>query len=460
VSGAARVAADRPMRIPDLLSSRRGRLAAFFFLYVAEGIPLGFTATAVATQMRRQGLGVAEIGGFVGALYLPWAFKWAYGPFVDVLSSERFGRRRTWLVLAQSLMIATLLVALPVDFAADVKIFTALVIVLNVFSATQDVAADALAVEAIPGRERGVANGFMFAGQYLGQAVGGSGALFLAPYVGFRATFVFVAGAIALVTAFVSLPLREPAGPPRARPPGAPVAAAARAIATFARDAGRAFVGSRAALAGLVYGALPAGAFALSLALQSTLAVELGLGDHGIATLSFLTTVVAALACVSGGWASDRLGRRRMLALYVVLTAVPTLWLAWAMARAGWVMPVDPRAAARPAAPGALVATFWAATLVHAAFHGMMFGTRTALFMDITTPRVAATQFTAYMALLNLVTSTSARWQGAALERWGYPATLAIDSAVGLLGLAVLPLVAPGRAPPAAQDLRASARDR
>ena len=76
-------------RMPDLLSTKRGRLAAFFFLYVAEGIPLGFTATAVATQMRRQGLGVAEIGAFVGSLYLPWAFKWAYGPFVDVLSSER-----------------------------------------------------------------------------------------------------------------------------------------------------------------------------------------------------------------------------------------------------------------------------------------------------------------------------------------------------------------------------------
>lgn len=38
---------------PDLLATRRGRLTAFFPLYVTEGIPLGFTATAVATQMRR-----------------------------------------------------------------------------------------------------------------------------------------------------------------------------------------------------------------------------------------------------------------------------------------------------------------------------------------------------------------------------------------------------------------------
>ena len=56
------------MRMPDLLSTRRGRLATFFFLYLTEGIPLGFTATAVATQMRRQGVGPAEIGAFVASL--------------------------------------------------------------------------------------------------------------------------------------------------------------------------------------------------------------------------------------------------------------------------------------------------------------------------------------------------------------------------------------------------------
>ena len=90
----------------NLLATRNGRLAAFFALYLTEGIPLGFTATAVATQMRRQGLGPAAIGAFVGSLYLPWAFKWAVGPFVDVFGAERFGRRRVWIVAMQCLMVA------------------------------------------------------------------------------------------------------------------------------------------------------------------------------------------------------------------------------------------------------------------------------------------------------------------------------------------------------------------
>jgi len=190
-------------------------VAAFFLLYLTEGIPAGFTNIAVATQMRRAGLSPAVIGAFVGALYLPWAVKWAFGPFVDVLSSERWGRRRGWILLTQMMMIATILVAMPVDFATRLGLFTAIVFVHNIFAATQDVAIDALACSVLRDDERGLANGLMFGGQYLGTALGGTGALFLASVAGFPVTFIAVSAAIALVTAVVAWPMREPPGPPR-----------------------------------------------------------------------------------------------------------------------------------------------------------------------------------------------------------------------------------------------------
>jgi MFS transporter, PAT family, beta-lactamase induction signal transducer AmpG len=59
--------------------------------------------------------------------------------------------------------------------------------------------------------------------------------------------------------------------------------------------------------------------------------------------------------------------------------------------------------------------------------------------MDITNPRVAATQFTAYMAMMNLAIAIAASWQGVAVEAWGYPVTLLIDAITGLLCLALLP---------------------
>jgi len=136
-----------------------------------------------------------------------------------------------------------------------------------------------------------------------------------------------------------------------------------------------------------------------------------------------------------------------MLALYLAGTAIPTLILAWAMHQAGWVFPVNPQLANRPVPPSSLLSMFWAMTLLYAVPQGLMYGTRTALFMDITTPRVAATQFTAYMAMLNLVISYSANWQGWAVERWGYPATLVIDSVIGLVSIGLLPLMGKLQAP-------------
>ena len=58
--------------------------------------------------------------------------------------------------------------------------------------------------------------------------------------------------------------------------------------------------------------------------------------------------------------------------------------------------------------------------------------------LGFTATAVAATQFTAYMAILNLVIAYSAAWQGFYIEAWGYPTTLAIDATVGLLGIVVL----------------------
>ena len=433
------------MRLPDLLATKAGRLTTFFMLYMTEGIPLGFTATAIATQMRRQGLGPVAIGAFVGSLYLPWAFKWVMGPFVDAFSSDRFGRRRTWILATQVGMMATLVFAMPVDYVAQIGLFTAIIFLHNVFGATQDVAIDALDVSVLPEHERGVANGFMFAGASIGQAVGGAGVLFLTALMPFGSTYIFVAAAILMVTVFIVLPLKEPPGPPKVSTGKSPMASVLADLARFVREAWRAFTGSRPALIGVVTSLLPFGAYALSLALQSNLAVELGLDDNAVAQLNLVSTVVFAFACVAGGWVSDRFGRRSSLALFVFLTVIPTLWLAYAMQQAGWIMPVDVKDPSRPAPDAALVTTFWLAVIAFNVFQGLYYGVRSALYMDVTTPAVAATQFTAYMALSNLAITYTSWWQGLSIVSWGYPVTLVIDSVAGLVVLFLLPFMAARR---------------
>jgi PAT family beta-lactamase induction signal transducer AmpG len=447
--------------MPDLLATKRGRLATFFLLYVTEGIPLGFAATAVATQMRRDGVPPDRIGAFVASFYFPWAWKWAAGPVVDLFYSDGLGRRRAWIVGCQAMMAVTLLAAMPVGFSAQLGLFTAVLLVHNCFAAVQDVAIDALAVGTLRDEERGLANGLMFAGANVGQMVGGAGVLLLVKFVpGFNYTFFFVAGCILAVTFAVTLRIREPPTRPtreaagaRAEPPGdvldyrsgdeampeEPLAQLRVELKGYLVTAFRSILGGRVAVAALVLALLPAGAYALNLALQSNLAVELGLNDDRVGYLSAASTVAGAVGCVCGGWLSDRLGRRKALALYVVLMALPTVALAWTMHRHGWVMPVDPRMPDRPTPATLLLKVFWWATIVYSLFNGLMYGARSALYMDISNPAVAATQFTAYMAMMNLVISYSALWQGKAVVRWGYPVTLAADAAFGLVCLLALP---------------------
>jgi PAT family beta-lactamase induction signal transducer AmpG len=464
----------------NILATKRGRLAAFFLLYVTEGIPNGFATVAIAWRMREEGLTPKYIGLFIAALVLPWAFKWAVGPIVDLFYSDRLGRRRAWIVTMQVLMCGTLLAALFADYKSATPViffdlcfvskgwviasiapslFTLILIVHNVFAATQDVAIDALACGTLQEEERGLANGLMFAGAYTGQFIGGPLVQRLwYEGVSLNGTFFFVIGCILAITLGVALHLREPKGdrPPHAG--GSRFRAAAVQIHGYVRQAGRACFGSRPAFMGFLFAVLPMGALALSLVLQTSLAVELRLDKKQISNLNTVTIAIAIVCCVLGGVLSDRLGRRRMLALYILGTLVPTLFMAHVMYRHGWIMPVDPQLPNRPMPHDSLITSFWIANIVFSVFQGLYYGSRTALFMDVCTPAVAATQFTAYMALMNLVTSYTSAWQGAAIDAWGYPATLVIDSAVGLICLIPLSLMRPTAAP-AAHDRQGENKD-
>ena len=166
------------MDAKNLLDSTKGRFLTFGLLYISEGIPYGFTSTAMVAFMRTEGLSLSQIGTFVAALFLPWAFKWAWAPLVDLIGLKRFGGRKAWILICQALMIITLYAVSQIDHHQYFELLVTLVIVHNIFAATNDVAIDSLAVNTLKADERGQGNGFMFGGAYIGQGLGGGGAMF------------------------------------------------------------------------------------------------------------------------------------------------------------------------------------------------------------------------------------------------------------------------------------------
>ncbi|HOG13146.1 MAG TPA: hypothetical protein PLR47_09110, partial [Smithellaceae bacterium] len=59
-----------------------GKTALLFMLYLSQGLPFGFQATALPALLRERGLSLAAIG-FAGALAAPWLLKPLWAPLVD-----------------------------------------------------------------------------------------------------------------------------------------------------------------------------------------------------------------------------------------------------------------------------------------------------------------------------------------------------------------------------------------
>jgi MFS family permease len=436
---------------PNPLATRFGRGMSFFSFYFIDGVLIGFMAMFIAMQMKTQHVGVMQIGFFVATLYLPSSWNWLFGPIVDLCYSERLGRRRGWILVAEALIILALLVVMQVSFVTHFKLFTAAVILVSFFAALQRIAVNALACTVLSEQERGRTSGMMYTGAYMGQIVGGSGVILLSAYLPLTCLFLLVIACVLAVMLFVALPLREPQAVVQAGGRRSGLAAVGEEVRSYAARAFDAFRASRAALVTLIFVLLPAGAWAMSLSLGTNLMVELGMRERERSLLTFVSILVAAGASFVGGMLADRFGRRKTLALSVIGSALPALWMAYVMHERGWVMSSDESAAAHSAAPQLLIVSYWVVTLLIGAFQGFVYTARSALFMDICTPAVAATQFTAYAAMVNLTIVYTSAWQGCCLAKVGYPATLAIDALLGIASLPLLLLITrPGASPSAA----------
>jgi PAT family beta-lactamase induction signal transducer AmpG len=110
-----------------------------------------------------------------------------------------------------------------------------------------------------------------------------------------------------------------------------------------------------------------------------------------------------------------------------LLTTVPTLLLATQITVYGLqAVPIN---------------LFSAIIVAHGLCFGMAYGVRNAIFMGMTNPAVAATQFTAFMGMANMAISIGNYWQGIVAERMGYAAVLYLDALFAVLVIMVIPFL-------------------
>ena len=98
-----------------------------------------------------------------------------------------YGRRRPWILLAQTGMVLMLFAMLFVpEPASNVHIIAMMFLIYNIFTSLQDVSTDALAVDVLKPHEMEKVNSYMFTSKTLGGAIGGAGLGTIIVFTGFK----------------------------------------------------------------------------------------------------------------------------------------------------------------------------------------------------------------------------------------------------------------------------------
>lgn len=314
-----------PTSVPphsDAGSSRPGFILLMLgALYFAQGLPLGLIFGAYPVLLRAAGVELSLLA-WVPMLGLPWMLKFLWSPLVDSAWLPALGRRRTWLLSQQALVIVTLILLAVTGTGSDGAVGSLVLLGLaSTFAATQDIATDGLAAERLAGSHLAHANAYSVGGMAAGTLIGGGGVLMTVESWGLRTTLLVLIGLLALCAIPAALwREREDASlNPHRR-------ASLRAVASQPHFY---FV--------LAIATLYAVSHSADGALSRLFLVDQGRSAAEIGTLDVLSmTAMIVLGCGGAAWLVARWGTwRSLLASMLLLLATSGAWfsLSWGDAR-------------------------------------------------------------------------------------------------------------------------------
>lgn len=399
----------------DLTRSRNGRRLLFALLYLAEGAPIGFIWWAVPTKLREANVPVGTIALLTSVIILPWAFKFLWAPLVDVLRGPRWGRRG-WVVSTQLLMGLSLLPLAVLEWQDSLGLLFGLLLLHAFAAATQDVAIDAWAISVTPAEERGGINGWMQAGMLVGRWLFGAGFLIVAHRID-DATAVFAMVAVIWTTTLVVF-LSSDRDEYRAKGPlTATVQSRLREfLATLQLVLRRSTTWLGIALALIAFAGFKAVGD-----IAGPFLVDQGLAQSQVGHFFTGALVAMIVGALAGGWAADRFGNVRAIRAFVVAAVLVIVFTSVAAQLAD-----DGHAVVIAGMLGVYVCA------------GLLTASCYALFMQLTDPKLGATQFSAYMGAINGCEAWSGFTAGQLAERFDYPLAFVTVALVSLLAWPLL----------------------
>ena len=409
-----------------LENSQRLRLFTLFILYVGQGMPIGLFWFAIPAWMAVNGAPAADVGSVAALTALPWSLKLVNGFIMDRYTFLPMGRRRAWILGAQIVMIAFLVIGALVDPAVtDVAILGGIGFAVNMATTFQDVAVDGLAVDIMTEDERARGSGMMFGGQAIGIAAATAICGFVIEDFGAPAAFLIVSALIFALCIYIAS-FRERSG--ERTLPWSTGQAHERNLA-IQLDAWwpllKATFNSMRRLVSLLWipclfgrGVLYGGFTGATPLIGANYA---GWDTSEISSLTATAGLLAGVLCITlGGWLGDKFGAKR----------IGIMWIASGIALCAVMY---------------LGVGYWSNSAVFMAFvyfwiplDMLITVALLPISMRLCDPTVAATQFTIYMAISNFGISFGAFMLGKTDALGGLPSIFIIVGTGLSVALALL----------------------
>ena len=390
----------------------RHRLGLLWTLYFVQGVPFGFQTTALLVYLRESGVSLTTIG-LTSVLALPWMLKFLWAPLVDRFSSNRRGRRRSWILPLQIALALACAAGALADPASHLGALLVLVFVMNLCAATLDIAVDGLAVDLLSVEELGKGNIAQVVGFKVGMLTGGGLLVWASGFIGWRGLFVAMA---ALVTASLAVTLRF-------REPPLPDAAAG-GKPTFGRILGalRMAVTARGAIWLLLFIATYKLGESMADTMFRPFLVDAGFSREQIGlwlgTWGMLFSIAGSTA---GGYLASRLPILSALSIAATLRVLPLAALWWL------------------AASGATAAGVITVTCAEHFFGGALTTSLFAFMMSRIDRRIGATHYTMLAALEVWGKLSAQSVSGLIADKTSYVFVFGLAAAISLAFLGLLP---------------------
>ncbi|MCK4332389.1 MAG: MFS transporter [Thermoplasmatales archaeon] len=344
--------------------TKRSYLKYFLFasLYFSEGLIWSISSVIILVFLVEEGISTSMVTLVAGIVNLPWILKFVWGPITDYFI--KFGRKR-FILMGGLLAAAGLFIVVFIDPLVALVPFSIILFISHVGVGFLDVSADAWAIEISREEERGKINGAMFAGLFLGFAVGALLFSFIAQTIGYKFSFLAASLLVILIIIF-PLFVKE------IRTTNKRQQVAKLLISEFKKKTTKLV----ALFSPLVH--INIGILMFVLPLYMKIELQLEIAQIGLITAVF--PIMMIIGSIVGGVLTDKFGRKIVISVFIGASIVFSAALIFADT---WQI---------------LAVLFGIIGLLHGCYNSAIM----ALFMDVTNPRIGATQFSILTSLANV----------------------------------------------------------